>query len=67
MAKKKQKSQKTTDRSKVNFQNPKTKLVIASLQLGENSITKGEILEMANKDIYYKLKTRVISKRKMGV
>lgn len=66
MAKKKQKSQKTTDRSKVNFQNPKTKLVIASLQLGENSITKGEILEMANKDIYYKLKNSGYIKEENG-
>lgn len=66
MAKKKQKSQKTTDRNRVNFQNPKTKLVIASLQLSENNLTKGEILEMANKDIYYKLKNSGFIKEEYG-
>lgn len=47
---------KVTKRDKVNWSNPKTMSVAGYLQLGENRITKAEILELANKDIFYQLK-----------
>lgn len=51
MARKKQNS-----RNKVNWNNPKVQTVISYIQLGENRITKSEILSLANKDIYYQLR-----------
>lgn len=51
MAKKKNK-----DRNKVNWNNPKIQAVVSFIQLGENRITKAEIMSLANKDIYYQLK-----------
>ena len=51
MAKKKNK-----DRNKVNWNNPKVQAVVSFIQLGENRITKAEIMSLANKDIYYQLK-----------
>ena len=66
MAKRKQKSNKNTDRDRVNFKNKKTQLVISYLQLGENSITKNEILQIANKDVYYKLKNSGYIKESNG-
>lgn len=47
---------KTKHRNKVNFSNPKTQMVISYLQLGENRITREEILKLAGKDILYQLK-----------
>lgn len=47
---------KKNDRNKVNWNNPKTQAVISYLQLGENRITKAEIMSLANKDIYYQLR-----------
>ncbi len=55
MAKKRTKA-KTKDRNKVNFSNPKTQMVISYLQIGENRITREEILQLAGKDIFYQLK-----------
>lgn len=66
MAKKKQKSNKNTDRNKVNFKNKKTQLVISYLQLAENNITKNDVLQIANKDIYYKLKNSGYIKESNG-
>lgn len=51
MAKKQKK-----DRNKVNWNNPKTQTVVSYIQLGENRITKAEIMSLANKDIYYQLR-----------
>ena len=51
MAKKKKK-----DRNKVNWNNPKIQSVVSYLQLGENRITKTEIMNLANKDIFYQFK-----------
>lgn len=51
MAKKQKK-----DRNKVNWNNPKTQTVVSYIQLGENRISKAEILSLANKDIFYQLK-----------
>ena len=53
MAKKKPKAK---DRNKVNFSNPKVKKIVSYMELGENRITKQEILNLANKDIFYQLK-----------
>ena len=50
MAKKKKK-----DRNKVNWNNPKTQTVVSYIQLGENRISKAEIMSLANKDIFYQL------------
>lgn len=47
---------KNRDRNKVNWNNPKTQTVISFIQLGENRITKAEIMSLANKDIFYQLK-----------
>lgn len=46
----------TKNRYKVNFHNPKTQKVIAYLQLGENRISKNEILSLGTKDIFYQLR-----------
>lgn len=54
--KSKQNSKNTKNRNKVNFSNKKTQAVISHLQLGENRISKAEILSLANKDILYQLK-----------
>ena len=51
-----QNSKKKQNRNKVNFSNKKTQAVISHLQLGENRISKAEILSLANKDILYQLK-----------
>lgn len=51
MAKRKSKS-----RDKVNFSNPKVQTIVSYLQLGENRISKQEILSIGNKDIFYQLK-----------
>lgn len=51
MAKRKNKS-----RDKVNFSNPKVKKIVSYLELGENRITKQEILNLGNKDVFYQLK-----------
>ena len=51
MAKRKNKS-----RDKVNFSNPKVQTIVSYLQLGENRISKQEILSISNKDIFYQLK-----------
>ena len=51
MAKKKQ-----SNRNNVNWSNPKVQAVISYIQLGENRITKAEIMSLANKDIYYQLR-----------
>ena len=66
MAKRKQKSNKNTDRNKVNFKNKKTQLVISYLQLAENNMTKNDVLQIANKDIYYKLKNSGYIKESNG-
>lgn len=47
---------KTKKRNKVNFSNPKVAKICTFLQLGENKITKQEILTLGNKDIFYQLK-----------
>lgn len=47
---------KTKNRNKVNFSNPKVAKICTFLQLGENKITKQEILTLGNKDIFYQLK-----------
>lgn len=52
MAKKK----KSSNRNNVNWNNAKVQAVISYIQLGENRITKAEIMSLANKDIYYQLK-----------
>lgn len=51
MAKKQKK-----DRNKVNWNNPKVQAVVSFIQLGENRITRAEIIGLANKDIFYQLK-----------
>lgn len=51
MAKKKQ-----NNRNNVNWNNPKVQAVVSYIQLGENRITKAEIMSLANKDIYYQLR-----------
>ena len=51
-----QNSKKNQNSHKVNFSNRKTQAVISHLQLGENRISKVEILSLANKDILYQLK-----------
>lgn len=51
MAKKQKK-----DRNKVNWNNPKTQTVVSYIQLGENRISKAEVMSLANKDIFYQLK-----------
>lgn len=66
MAKRKQKSNKNTDRNKVNFKNKKTQLVISYLQLAENNMSKNDVLQIANKDIYYKLKNSGYIKESNG-
>lgn len=43
-------------RNKVNFTNRKVQSVVSHLALGEGRITRGEIMELANKDILYQLK-----------
>lgn len=43
-------------RNRVNFQNKKVQSVISYLQIAENRISKEEILQIANKDIFYQLK-----------
>lgn len=48
-------SKKGSERNTVNFKNPKTKMIVANLMLGENRITKQEIMEIGNKDIFYQL------------
>lgn len=53
MAKKRTKAK---DRNKVNFLNPKVQTVISYLQIGENRITREELLQLAGKDILYQLK-----------
>lgn len=53
MAKRKSKNK---SRNKVNFSNPKVQTIISYLQLGENRISKQEILSIANKDVFYVLK-----------
>lgn len=53
MAKRKTKNK---SRNKVNFSNPKVAKICTFLQLGENKITKQEILTLGNKDIFYQLK-----------
>lgn len=53
MAKRKSKNK---SRNKVNFSNPKVQTIISYLQLGENRISKQEILSIGNKDILYQLK-----------
>ena len=66
MAKRKQKSNKNTDRNKVNFKNKKTMILIANLQLAENTLSKNDVLQIANKDIYYKLKNSGYIKESNG-
>lgn len=51
MAKKKQ-----SNRNNVNWSNPKVQAIINFMQLGENRITKSEIMNLGNKDIMYQLK-----------
>ena len=53
MAKRKSKNK---SRDKVNFSNPKVTKIVSYLQLGENRISKQEILSIGNKDIFYQLK-----------
>ena len=48
-------SKKNSNRNRVNFQNPKTKMIVAHMMLGENRITKQEIMQIGNKDIFYQL------------
>jgi len=43
-------------RNNVNFQNKKVQSVVSYLQLGENRISKDEVLHIANKDILYQMK-----------
>lgn len=45
-----------SDRNRVNFNNPKTKLIVSTLALSENRATKPELLSLGNKDIFYQLK-----------
>ena len=47
---------KIKNKTMVHWNNPKTQAVISYLQLGENRITKAEIMSLANKDIYYQLR-----------
>lgn len=47
---------KTKSRNKVNFSNPKVQKIVSYLQLGENRISKSELLSLGNKDIFYQLK-----------
>ncbi|MBP3579266.1 MAG: hypothetical protein J6K15_14275 [Lachnospiraceae bacterium] len=47
---------KHSDRNKVTFSNPKVQRVLAALQIGENRITRQELLSLSNKDILYQLK-----------
>ena len=59
---------KTNDRYKVNFANPKTKMVVSTMLLGESRITRGEILSMGNKEILYSLiHSGYIKEREKGV
>lgn len=51
MAKRKNKS-----RDKVNLSNPKVRKIVSYLELGENKISKQEILSLGNKDIFYQMK-----------
>lgn len=60
---KKPKTRKS-DRNRVNFSNPKVKLVSSYLILGENRLTKSEILSLANKDIFYQMKNSGFLKEK---
>lgn len=45
-----------SSRSKVNFQNPKVKAVIRTLELSENRITRQAFMEIGTKDIFYQMK-----------
>lgn len=47
---------KNKNRNKVNFSNPKVRKIVSYLELGENRITKQEILNLGNKDVFYQLK-----------
>lgn len=47
---------KKKSRDKVNWGNPKVKTLISYIQLGENRVSKNEILSIATKDIFYQLK-----------
>lgn len=51
MAKKKCKT-----RNKVSWSNPKVSTVVSYLQLGENRITKAELMSLGTKDIFYQLR-----------
>ena len=51
MAKKKCKA-----RDKVSWSNPKVSTVVSYLQLGENRITKAELMSLGTKDIFYQLR-----------
>lgn len=46
----------SSKRNTVNFQNKKVQSIISYLQIAENRISKEEILQLANKDIFYQLK-----------
>lgn len=47
---------KVSKRSKVNFNNAKVQTIISYIQLGENRITKEEIMKLGTKDIFYQFK-----------
>lgn len=53
MAKRKTKNK---SRDKVNFSNPKVQTIVSYLHLGENRISKSEIMTLGNKDVFYALK-----------
>lgn len=57
-----------SDRNRVNFNNPKTKLIVSTLALSENRATKPELISLGNKDIFYSLKNSgFITEKEKGV
>ena len=45
-----------SNRNRVNFSNPKVQNVLAFMELGENRISRQELLDIGTKDILYALK-----------
>jgi len=45
-----------SNRNRVNFSNPKVQQILAFLELGENRISRQELLDIGTKDILYQLK-----------